>query len=1508
MKKIFLLIFISIFLVNIRADSAVTMSDYTATPLFVSSSNVPPLVMLLVQRDERLYRKAYNDYSDLDDDGSWETTYKHSIDYYGYFDPYKCYTHDGSKFVPSNVNTDKYCTGKWSGNFLNWASMSRIDVMRKVLYGGLRSTDSNESGAVLERSFIPQDAHSWVKVYTGTDINQLTPLSDASISLCNTTITSSASPPLLRVARGTWYRWNSLERWQCAYDEEKGANADRPGAADKIGDYIVRVKVADPSLAGTERYKVYPNGNYKPIGLLQQYGDSSNMYFGLITGSYAKNKSGGVLRSKMTDVGDATSGDINRNTGVFTGSNTGIITAINKLRIIRYDYNNGYYNGASNDNCNWGLTSFTDGNCSNWGNPIGEMYYEALRYFSGKTGATSAYDANDSPYISGMPKETWNTQVDPYSYNPACAKAFILTMSDVTPSYDSDQVPGSYFASFSGDLSLNVQTLANSIGTNEGLSGNYFIGQSGATYDSACTAKTVTNLGETRGICPQEPSRQGSYYLPALAYYGQINDLRADKSGTQNITSYSVALSSGAPEINVTVGTSNVKIIPTCKNTSLSPVTSCSLVDFRVVSQTATTGEFYINWEDSMQGGDYDMDADGTLSYTISGNTIEIKTWVKNSSTGYRLYTGYVISGTTTDGVYTEATNNGQNPIPSGASVCPSVYCVTRTHTGGTSTDKSLKDPLWYASKYGGFIDVNGDNKPDSSSEWDKDNDGDPDTYFFVTNPLKMEEELIKALNSIQSRIASGTSVSVLSTSASGAGNIFQSYFLPTKIVDGSREITWLGYMLSLKVDSKGQLRDKNDTCIKFGFNESEEKTYVYNLPETSGICDYNNPTSSAELTSFSNYNWDAGEKLKLMSESNRKIFAFVDADKDGVCDGCITTLDSGESKDFSIGNASTLKPYLRAADTTEAENVIKFIRGIEITNYRDRTCCGTETNEWKLGDIVTSTPTLVSSPAENYQLLYGDKTYATFFENNKTRKTIAYIGVNDGMLHAICAEKTTDGGCYGKGEGEELWAYAPYNLLPHLKWLTDTSYTHIYYIDLRPKVTDINFGTKDSPNWKTVLIGGMRLGGGQISVTDTFDTASETRNFQSAYFALDITDPSTPKVLWEFTDSNLGFTISYPAIVKVGDEWFVVVGSGPKVTYDPTGTPKGPNYEGMSDQSGYIYVIDAKSGALKNKFQTGETKAFLADPLAVDIDFSTGNNYSGTGSGTSYNTEVVYIGETYNSGPHSNPTWAGKLYRLSMNGRNDPQTSGAWTLSTFFDAGKAITSTPTIAIDEKNNLWVYFGTGRYFSSDDKSDSTTQHSFYGIEDPCWDSTNETWTSNCTSLAALKSELFNATNVIVEEGGETVTGVTGVTNWSELISNVVEQPTFKGWYYELSLSGGSERVLTRPSAIGGLVIFTAFTPNTDVCGYGGSSNLYSLYYRTGTAYKESSIGTESPGVGGEPVVSKSISLGYGMASSPAIHVGQEEGAKAFIQTSTGEVKEVKFELELPKSGVISWKEL
>lgn len=78
------------------------------TPLFVSKAT-PPLNMLVMGRDHKLYYEAYNDASDLDGDGVIDVGYKPSIDYYGYFDSNRCYSYSttGGRFNPEGLATNK---------------------------------------------------------------------------------------------------------------------------------------------------------------------------------------------------------------------------------------------------------------------------------------------------------------------------------------------------------------------------------------------------------------------------------------------------------------------------------------------------------------------------------------------------------------------------------------------------------------------------------------------------------------------------------------------------------------------------------------------------------------------------------------------------------------------------------------------------------------------------------------------------------------------------------------------------------------------------------------------------------------------------------------------------------------------------------------------------------------------------------------------------------------------------------------------------------------------------------------------------------------------------------------------------------------------------------------------------------------------------------------------------------------------------------------------------------
>lgn len=162
-------------------------------PMYIDNYNAP-MVMLLMSRDHTLYGEAYNDFSDLASatgdpkakDGVPDTKYitNPSFKYYGYFNSDRCYLYQNNRFEPGSPAVDKKCTsslsGKWSGDFLNYITTSRMDALRKVLYGGYRSVDKDDE-IVLRSSYIPRDAHSWGKSYDkgqGYNITDYTPITD----------------------------------------------------------------------------------------------------------------------------------------------------------------------------------------------------------------------------------------------------------------------------------------------------------------------------------------------------------------------------------------------------------------------------------------------------------------------------------------------------------------------------------------------------------------------------------------------------------------------------------------------------------------------------------------------------------------------------------------------------------------------------------------------------------------------------------------------------------------------------------------------------------------------------------------------------------------------------------------------------------------------------------------------------------------------------------------------------------------------------------------------------------------------------------------------------------------------------------------------------------------------------------------------------------------------------------------------------------------------------------
>ena len=185
-------------------------------------------------------------------------------------------------------------------------------------------------------------------------------------------------------------------------------------------------------------------------------------------------------------------------------------------------------------------------------------------------------------------------------------------------------------------------------------------------------------------------------------------------------------------------------------------------------------------------------------------------------------------------------------------------------------------------------------------------------------------------------------------------------------------------------------------------------------------------------------------------------------------------------------------------------------------------------------------------------------------------------------------------------------------------------------------------------------------------------------------------------KILWEFADADMGFSYGEPLIVKTDKYgWIVIVSSGYNNVYGSTAANRG---------KGYLYILNAKTGALLEKLTTGE---------------GTETTPSGFGKITAFIPSYADWRATQIYGGDLN----GNLWRFDLT-----QTAGSGgsypspiKLATFKDSAstpnpQAITAAPKIEIGlDQVSRWVFVGTGKLFDTGDLTTSGTQ-TFYALKD------------------------------------------------------------------------------------------------------------------------------------------------------------------------------------------------
>lgn len=791
----------------------------------------------------------------------------------------------------------------------------------------------------------------------------------------------------------------------------------------------------------------------------------------------------------------------------------------------------------------------------------------------------------------------------------------------------------------------------------------------------------------------------------------------------------------------------------------------------------------------------------------------------------------------------------------------------------------SNSELLKSAAKAGAFRDINNDGLPGPSTlEYDEDGDGVPDFYFQAEDGWELEAAINKAILAIMSRAASASAVSVVSGSSSGEGTVQQAYFQQAKY-QGADEVKWMGFLRALWIDKFGNLREDTDNnrvltyagspqdyIVQFDTSSSGSDTRIFRLRDQDGYGGTRLATIGVDTVYIDQLKdvWNAGKYLFNSTAASRTIYAFADANHNGI-------VNAGEKLALTSGNAATLSSYMGAASTSQADSIINYIRGTDYAGWRKRSFGGTV---WKLGDIINATPAYAGRPTERYDRLYGDASYGQFYRQHINRRNLVMVGANDGLIHAFNAGRfvpnsdplSNDKGLIdslGKPLGQELWAFAPLNLLPHLKWLKEITYCHVFYNDMKTKITDAKIFTPDSTHpqgWGTVAIVGMRLGG--------YPATAGAYTYRSAYVCFDITNPDSCKPMWEFTTADLGFTTSYPAIAvfdqpgggAASPKYYAVFGGGPT------------NFAGQSTKTPNIYILNIATGALVRTIATLDANCSIGDVISTDTDLN-------------YKCDQLYFGSYSTYGAAT-----GRMYRLVC--RTGAGLAGAesdipanWTLNVLFNAQRPISGAAAISLDEFGNNWVYFGTGRYYADMDETDATQQYLF-GIKDNKLDSTR--------TFADLK----NVTAVVVKGADSVFDG-----SWKTWKNFLVSVAPYKGWYRTMEVTGSNaERVMNKPAVIGGATLFSSFKPSGDPCALGGTGYLYALYYTTGTAYYDTILPRN--GASSNPV---RISTGSGQPSAPSLHVGASNQG-AFIQTPTGVVIKVGTVLPFnPRSGAIFWKQ-
>jgi type IV pilus assembly protein PilY1 len=918
----------------------------------------------------------------------------------------------------------------------------------------------------------------------------------------------------------------------------------------------------------------------------------------------------------------------------------------------------------------------------------------------------------------------------------------------------------------------------------------------------------------------------------------------------------------------------------------------------------------------------------------------------------------------------------------------------------------NLPNILYLAAKYGGFNDKNRNNIPDEG-EWEG-SEGEPKNYFRAKNILALSDQLDKAFKAISQVEGAESSTAANLEKLVGGGLSVQSVYYPIYLnpKNPTQQVNWVGSVFGLFMDRYGNLREdsnKDGVLTLANGEQGEDGDYVvtFNNIKTRA----KKPPNCYEFGSFVSRCYDpfGNNQLKLFEDRRRhpdnihqinavfdtgKWLAYLDDTKllAGSRDYKTPATIGQSQRRIYFGNPNPIEPSKSTLElfdltgpterligdlllpdnykeylpgfATRNETVralIAWIIGVDNPSFRRRKVgdpWGDNKTQitWRLGDILNSKPIIVSRPSGNFDYLYGDQTYTIFRDKYRGRRTVAYFGANDGMLHAInlgfgssikdnrisYLKQGIRGNQVPHELGAELWAYIPTSLLPHLQWLPSPFYEHTYYVDLKPLVSDV----KINGQWRTVLLGGLRYGGRPIE-NPAMTPGQEF--YYSEVFCLDITAPEEePKLLWRYSDLKAGLTVGLPVFLSHEGKFYAIIPSGPIMDVPKLEPGKSPKvtfgdqspYDGFSNQRARLIVLDAATGeevAVGKRdpeyLTAQENNSFFNNPFLPVAEVRQ----------TPWTNHVLYYGLTVSRNIGQGID-SGAIYRLqTVDQKGKPLPVELWKLARLFNTERPVTGAVNSAYDAQGNLWVVFGTGRLWNPDDLSPCVAtdtkacrenhEQYFFGIKEEL--SQGHLTFSDRSQQADL---VFDVSGAKVLRNG-TVTDIKTQTTYQAGSGSSLMYKGLKrylatnaviGYKRKLELGGSLtpnaihnfEVLVNQPKIVGlgrgkSSVAFTSFEPNLTACEDIGTGYLYVLDTFTGLPDPTSELGLyEDPSTPATPhdELKAGATTGIGMPSEAFV---TPTATGYVISASSSDASTVSTTLKTrpeERSNVTGWREV